>query len=224
MKAIYLFVAVFLAQPLAAQTLSVVHEKTLRFDGRGKIEITDSGIAYKAEKDDESRTWAWRDIQHFDRIGEREFSILGYDDEKLLLGRDRRYRFRITAGRLTDELFAFIEKHMGAPVTDRVVGKMEDPEYSVPVKHLHTFGGCEGMLEFTKDAIYYRTDDKKDARVWRLDRDLQSIWSADPYRLEIYVYENNQFGKTRIFRFELKKPLDEAYYRKLKLKLYDLGR
>jgi hypothetical protein len=219
-----LLMFLFIAPPLAAQDLSVVHVRDFRRDVRGTIRITDTGIVYKAEKPKDSRSWLYQDIQHFDRISEKEFSILSYENQRLLLGRDREYRFRITGGRLTDELFQKIESRLYRPVTNRVVGKIRNPEYTLPVKHLHTFGGCAGTLEFTKDAIYYQTKDKKDARDWRLGEEVQSVWSADPYQLEITAYDNNrrEFSQTRLYRFELKKPLDPTFYRKLKLRLYDL--
>jgi hypothetical protein len=220
----YCLILLLCAQPLAAQTFSVIHEKTLRRNERGKIEIADKGIAYKAAKEKNSRFWKYEDIQYFDRISTKEFTILSYEDQRLLLGRDKEYHFLITDGALTDDIFRRIEESLGRPSTDRVVPKITGVEYEVPAKHLHTFGGCEGTLEFTKDAIYYVTPDKEDARVWRLGLDVQSVWSADPYRLEIFAYDNNrrEFSRTRGYQFDLKRPLDPLFYRKLKLKLYDL--
>ncbi len=218
-------VSLFLMAPLpAAQTLQVVHEKTLWWDGRGTIEFRGDEIVYSAEKTKDSRSWRYTDIQFFDRISPREFVILSYEDQPLLLGRDREYRFRITEGELTDALFERISRSIGRPVTDRVAERIEDPAYSVPVKHEHGLGGCEGTLQFSQDAIYYVTDHKEDAREWRIDRDVESVWSADPYRLDIYVHDNNrrEMRKTRLYRFSLKEPLDPRFYRGLKLELYNL--
>jgi hypothetical protein len=220
MKVLLLLLLCFVP-PVAAQDLPVIHVRDFLHDIRGTIQITDTGIVYKAEKPKDSRSWSYEDIQHFDRISEKEFSILSFEDQRLLLGRDREYRFRITGGSLTDELFRKIENRLYRPVTDRVVGEVKDPEYIIPVKHLHTFGGCEGTLEFDQDAIYYRTKDKKEARDWRFSEEVQSVWSADPYQLEIYAYDNNRLESTRVYRFELKRPLDPTFYRKLKLRLYN---
>ena len=46
----------------------------------------------------------------------------------------------------------------------------------------------------------------------------------DRYRLEIFSYDNNrrEFSHARAYHFQLKQPLDPDFYRKLKLKLYDL--
>lgn len=220
----YLVLWLLLAQPLAAQTFSVTHEKRFRGDGRGTIEVTDEGIRYRSERPEESRNWPYRDIQHLDRINPREFVLLSYEDETRYLGRDRSYRFILTEGELTDAIFEKISRRLGRPVTDRVVPGTAAPGHAVPVKHNHTFGGCEGVLRFTGDAILYATDNARDARAWKLGRDIESVWSRDRYHLEIHVHENNrrEFGRTRVYDFSLKAPLDPALYRGLKLRLYDL--
>ena len=212
------------AEALSAQTFPVVLKKKLWPDGGGRIEITEQAIAYRAEKESESRTWNYPDIQFFDRISSREFTILTYEDQRRWLGRDKQYHFVVTEGELTDALFQTIRSRLNKPTANRAVSRREAAEYEVAAKHLHTFGGCEGTLRFTKDAITYVTEKENDAREWSLARDVRSVWSADRYRLQIHVYENNrrEFSRTRVFRFALKEPLDGAYYRRLKLRLYDL--
>ena len=221
----YLGLFVILSIPLLqAETFSVAQPKTLWRDGRGKIEITDESISYEGAKKKENRTWKYLDIQYFDRISRKEFVILTYEDRKRYLGRDREYRFVITSGELTDELFQTISKRIGRPVTNRVLPEVKNADYGVPVKHLHGFGGCEGELKFTKDAVFYVTGHKEDAREWVIARDVQSVWSVNPYAFEIHVNDNNrhEFSRTRVYKFDLKAPLDAAFYRALKLRLYGL--
>jgi hypothetical protein len=212
------------AQFLGAETLPVKRLKRLWWDGTGQVEITAEGISYKARKASESRNWKYQDIQYFDRISDKEFVVLSYEDVDWQLGRDRQYHFLITSGELTERLFQQISERLKKPVTNRVVSEASAVKYTVPVKHLHRFGGCEGALDFTRDAIYYKTEHKEDAREWVIGRDVQSVWSTDPYQLEIHVYDNNrrEFSRTRVFNFELKRPLDAQFYRSLKLKLYEL--
>jgi hypothetical protein len=118
-----------------------------------------------------------------------------------------------------------ISQRLGKPVTNRVVGEVA-AKYELPVKHLHTFGGCEGRLLFTDDAVFYSTEHAADAREWKLARDVRAVSSVDPYLLEIRVFENNrrEFSRMRVYRFALKRALDAEFYRNLKLKLYDLER
>ena len=211
-------------QFLAADTFTVIHKKKGLPNGSGTVEITDDGIRFQAKKQKRSRQWSWLDIQYFDRISENEFNILTYEDQKRFLGRDKSYRFLITDGKLSGELFAKISNKLARPVTNRVVREGEKVLYEIPVKHQHGLGGCEGVLRFTEDAIYYVTDHTKDAREWLLARDINSVWSMSPYQLELHVYDNNrrEFSSTRVYNFQLKKPLEEAFYRELKLAMYKL--
>ena len=59
----YILMLLFLAQPLAAQTFTVIHEKRFWGDGHGTINITDEGIRYTSDKAKDSRSWPYRDIQ-----------------------------------------------------------------------------------------------------------------------------------------------------------------
>ena len=220
----YLLMLLLLARPLAAETFSVIHEKTLWRDGRGKIEITDKGIDFIAEKGKDSRSWNYEDIQYFDRISSKEFTILTYKDDRMLLGRDKQYRFLITEGELTENLFNRIRSRLDKPATNRQFPDVVNARYELPVKHLHTLGGCEGTLKFTDDEIFYVTANRKDAREWHLDTDIQSVWSSDRYHLDIHAFDNNrrEFSRARVYKFDLKKPLDPELYRSLKLKLFGL--
>jgi hypothetical protein len=209
---------------VAAQTFPVKHERTLWRDTRGEIGFTADGISFQAVKPKEKVAWKYSDIQHFDRVSVREFVLLTYGSQRWALGREKRYRFVITAGELSDDDFRIISQRLGKPATNRAVPRDVSAIHSIPVKHRHTFGGCEGTLEFTGDAIYYATDNLKDARTWRLASDVQSIFSTDPYRLEIQAYDDNrrEFSATRLYRFKLKEPLNPALYHDLKLRIYDL--
>ncbi len=223
-RGVLLFVLSVAAQSLTAQTYPVILEKALWFDGKGEVQFSDDAIEFKASKEKASRRWLYLDIQYFDRISEKEFVILSYEDAKWRLGRDRQYRFVLTEGELTDELFETISNRIGRPVTDRVVGDAPKEVVRLPVKHLHTFGGCEGELVFGDSTIFYVTDDAKDAREWKIDRDIDSIWALNRYQVELHVYDNNrrEFSQTRVYRFQLKEPLDPEWYRNLKLRLYGL--
>ena len=86
------------AEFLPAQTFPVVLKKRLWPDGGGRIEITEQAIAYRAEKESESRVWNYPDIQFFDRISSQEFTILTYQDQRRWLGRDKQYHFVVTEG------------------------------------------------------------------------------------------------------------------------------
>jgi hypothetical protein len=113
---------------------------------------------------------------------------------------------------------------VGRPVTDRIVEDGPDDAPRLPVKHLKPFGGSEGELIFGESAIYYATDAPRQSREWRLNRDIESVWAAHRYQLELHVFEAGRydFDDTRVYRFQLKEPLDPDLYRNLKLRLYGL--
>ena len=221
---LFCIVSIFCVYPLSAQTFSVQHEKRMWRDKNVTLEITKEGIVYRTDEEADTRTWKYEDIQYFDRISEKEFTILTYEDQSMLLGRDRQYHFVITEGTLTDEIFRDITARMKDSITNRIVREVPEVEFEVAVKHLHTVGGCEGILRFTSDRILYATEHKKDAREWVLTRDVQSVWSMDRHHLEVHVYDNNrrQFSRNRTYRFDLKHSLDPKLYRALKLKLFEL--
>ena len=216
---------------LHAQTFEAIQKRRFASDRRGEIHITSQSIEFKALKEKTSRRWTYEDIQYFDRISEQEFTILSYEDQKWKLGRDRQYNFVLTAGALDDALFQSISTRIGRPVTNRVVngvvsgasGPQED-RYHLAVKHLHGLGGCEGQLIFSDDTILYSTEHRKDAREWRSDRDVESVWSSNSYHLELHVRDNNrrEFSRTRVYKFDLKQPLDQDFYQRLKLRLHGL--
>ena len=209
---------------LTAQTFPAIHKRTLWRDTRGELRFTADGLSFQAAKSKDSRVWKYSDIQHFDRINTKEFVLLTYESQWWKLGREKRYLFVITSGELGDGTFQDISQRLGKPVTNRVTPTRLRTAFLVPAKHLHTFGGCQGTSGFTGDGVYYITDDSRDARTWRLDRDVQSVFSTDPYRLEIQAYDDNrrEFSRTRLYRFKLKEPLNPGLYRDLKLKLYNL--
>ncbi len=231
---------------LSAETFPARLEKPLWPDRQGTVEINDLGITYTAPNTKHgpqwlgldhvgheldrvanrphSLSWKWIDIQYFDRISPKEFVVLTYQDDWRFLGRDREYRFRLTEGVLSDSLFRNISSHLKRPVTDRVPPGKVAAVYTIPVKHDRGLGGSQGELEFTAKAIYYVTKNKTDGRTWFMDRDIVSVWSDDPYRLEIRVYDNNrrEFSRTTTYKFDLKEKLDAEFYRSLKLKLYGL--
>lgn len=209
---------------LSAETYPARLARPLWPDRQGTIEINGQGITYTADNKKHSLQFGWLDIQYFDRVSPTEFVVLTYKDRLLELGRDREYRFVITHGELTDAVFEMISLNLNRPLTDRVPPGKIAAEYTIPVKHDRALRGSEGELEFTTEAIHYVTKDKKDGRTWLMDRDIVSVWSDDPYRLEIRAYDNNrrEFSRTATYKFDLKRELDPEFYRKLKLKLYGL--
>lgn len=186
---------------------------------RGELTFSDSGIVFESRKEEHSRDWAWNDVQTFDRLSERRFSILTWEDRKWALGVDREFDFRVLPGEepLTEAAFDLVEANISRPLVDRLVEPLP-AEYEVGVKHVHPFGGCRGRLLFTGDEVIFESENARHSRRWRIARDVHSFWSPDRYRLEVHVFEESHAGfeKVRRFRFQLETALDSDYYRKLR--------
>ena len=185
----------------------------------GEMIISPSGIEFRSGNDDHSINWDWHAIQTVDRKSTFEFTVLSYRDQKWLIGRDRPFDFTVIEGQgLTDEVFLLISGKLKIRVVDRIVSRIDEVLYEVPVKHLHTFGGCEGILRFGPEIIVFDSNDEKDSRTWRRDHEVVGVWSSGKYDLDIVVRERDSgdLGGERRFRFQLKEPLDEEFYFRLR--------
>ena len=190
----------------------------------GELSIHADGIAFQADKPGKgSLSWRFEDVQHLDRLGPAELAIQSYDDALLRLGRDRWYRFALTAGTMTDELHGRIVDRIGKASTDRAAPVPPDAELAIPAKRVRLLRGSEGMLYFMPDRIVYTSPVPRASRSWRLGPDVESVWSDDPFRLEVHVRGSSESFLRRIavYRFALKRPLDPAFYDRLRLKLHE---
>ena len=223
LRTIALFIAA-VAVGSAQTSFEALRKKTLWPDAEGTLVIGDDSVEFRGGDDGESKSWSYESIQSLDRISPAQIVILTYEDVAWRLGQDRSYRFTLLSGELSDQLFKSMAEKIGRPVTDRVVGEGPADAPRLPVKHLKPFGGSEGQLIFGESAISYATDAPKQSREWQLDRDVESVWAANRYQLELHVFEVVTAGldDTRVYRFQLKEPLDPDLYRQLKLQLYDL--
>ncbi len=178
----------------------------------GKLIISDIEIRYEADLRDHSRIWTYPHIKKIERKGLRKLIVHTYEDQALQFGRDKSFEFEFLDGVVSDEVFNFAIVRVGRP--NQRVGLPPIPpggRYEIATKHLHIFGGCEGTLKITDTHIEYVTPHKKDARLWKY-LDIKRIEQESPYRLSIYTYEDQalQFGRDKVFHFELKESLEPA--------------
>lgn len=216
---IFLFAFLAAAPPASASTLHVAHDHDPFGRCHGELTFTDEGIEFVSEKAEHSRSWSWIDIQSFDRRSDRAFSVLTWEGQFWKPGQDRSFDFTVAPGGdpLDEATFDRVRRALQGWVTDRLPRPLK-AEYSVPVKHLHGLGGCQGTLHFGQEWIVFESEEAGESRTWRRGRDVESFWSPDPYRLEVHVFEENpeSFGRNRRFRFLLKQRLDEDYYMRLR--------
>ncbi len=199
--------------------------RPMRPDVVGTLSIGENGIAFRPKKKGKrTLAWAYEDVQHFDRESPTEVGLQDYSDSTVRLGRDRRYRFVLMESTFPDELQARIADRIGKPATDRVARQPDDAEVAIPAKRVRLLQGSEGTLYFTPDWIVYSTEAKGASRAWRLDRDVEAVWSSDPFRFEVHVLGGSEafVRRVKVFRFSLKRRLDPAYYARLRMRLYNL--
>ncbi|MBI3950292.1 MAG: hypothetical protein HY314_07550 [Acidobacteria bacterium] len=190
-------------------------QRTLK-NSRGTLIITPEQIEYKATepKDSkDSRTWRYVDIRQIKVAAPTILEIATYEDAKRLLGRDRVFTFRLLEGEVTPEISALLMEKATRPVVTSVMPATEgEPVFEIPVKHLHTLGGCEGVLRIYPDRVTYESTTKpSDSRYWRY-ADIQSFGWPTRFRFEITTYENKTGGPTRTFNFELKEDFPALAY------------
>jgi hypothetical protein len=217
----FLAIIIFFCVPAFSQgyTFRVRHDHNPWGECLGEMTVSPSGIAFESEDDRHDLDWGWVDIQSIDRQSVSEFTILTYDDRKWLAGKDRPFSFKVIEGEgLSSEVFALVLDHLRTPVVDRVAAPIDEVLYEVPVRHLHTFGGCEGMLRFGRERIVFASGEKGESRTWRIDTEITGIWSSGIYELDIVAREwkGGGLSREREFRFQLKEPLDEDFYFRLR--------
>ena len=220
-------VLLLLALPLSAAEISfeAKWKRAVRPDVAGTLSVHEGGIRFQPEKETKQvLEWSFEDVQHLDRASPAELAIQSYRDSLERLGRDRWYRFALVRATIPDELHAKLVSRIGKPATDRVAREPADAELVLPAKSLRLLRGSEGVLYFTPESVIYSTGKPGHSRAWRLDRDVEAVWSSDPYRLEVHVLGGSEAfaRRTDVYRFSLKKPLDKSYYDEVRMKLYTL--
>src|SRR5262245_43872354 len=124
MKALIPIIALaffFTATPALAQSyeFSVEHKHTVgKCDG--KLVITSEMIEYKAGKEKHSYVWPYQELRQI-RVGSpTTIELESYEDQKLLLGRDRTFRFKLLDGKITPEISALLTERATRPLVTSV--------------------------------------------------------------------------------------------------------
>ncbi len=205
----------FFASKLAtAQSFEfpVEQERMLR-NHRGRLVITPEKIEYRTAHKGESRSWQYVDIQQIKIESPTELEIMTYEDQKRMLGRDRIFKFKLLEGKITPEISALLVAKATRPVATSVMPVAEgSPKFEIPVKHLHTLGGCQGRLRIYPDRVTYESaDEPKHSRYWRYT-DIQHFGHPARYQFEITTFEKKFGGPTKVYNFELKEDLPAPAY------------
>jgi hypothetical protein len=192
--------------------LTVRHEHALK-NCTGELVFTDQGVDYLTKNEKHGRSWTYTDIQQLGLMDSKNISILTYEDSKLEMGKDRRFHFVVTAGSIPNSLWTFLQSHLTRPLVVGVLPATLQSKYEIPVKHLHAWGGCQGVLRIGEDYVSYETSDKEDSRLWRYDA-ISSLGSTGPFQLRLTTMERtgSEISGEKNFIFDLKQRLEPKVY------------
>jgi len=208
-----LFTAAILlvAMQATAQTFQV-EQLHLLYNSKGKLLFSDERVQYIPDKQGDERTWKYEDIQQL-ALAPDHIDILSYNSQKLRLGADQVFQFKILSGTVTEQFRREISAKLSRPLVSSIVPEQIQTQFSIPVRHRLFMGGSQGLLEFGMEYIVYRSDKPKDSRVWRYD-ELLSIGSTGPFQLRIGALQKTggEYGEEKNFVFDLKRQLKSDEY------------
>jgi len=205
----------------AAQTFeySVKHRHALR-DCRGLLTITPDGAEYKTSDKKDNRKWNWDNIRTFEVKSPTEISIVTYEDQKRWIGKDKVFEFTLLDKKTTPDLSAFLLNHVRRPLKLAVLPEdTEKPAFEIPVKHLRTIAGTQGVLRIYNDKVVYRTAAKGDSRFWRI-QDIRRFSQPDRFRFQIVSYLPKTGGPDEGYDFQLFEDLPQGVYDYLWVRLH----
>lgn len=187
----------------------------------GELTISDNGIEYRAEKrDKESRSWTYSgDIKLLEILSPTKIRIWTYKDRRLLLARDESLTFKLVDGQLDQKVSDFLRERLPRAFVTSFVEEDGTPLATIPVKHSHRFGGCEGLLKVYPDRLIYDSETGHDSRSWRWT-DIRSVGRSDVYRLDIETFEPQSGASSRSFNFTLKEQMPDRIYDLLWSRIY----
>lgn len=182
----------------------------------GKLVASDSEIRYEAAGGKHSQSWPYIDIQELDIASPRRMDLRTFKSEAWKkLEKDQTFHFSLLDGQLTVDDQEFLRSKLRRPMVARLVDGKEASSVSLPVRHRHRLGGCEGSLRLEGDRLMYVTDHANDSRSWRLN-EIETLGSPDAYHLQVTTFNET-------FTFDLKSALDPKVYDSLWKKIYRLG-
>ena len=179
----------------------------------GELIISENRIEYRSRKRaNESRRWTYSgDIKLLEILSPTKIRLWTYKDRKLLLGKDESLTFKLVNGQLDQKLSDFVRERLPRAFVTSFVEEDGTLLATIPIKHSHRFGGCEGLLKVYPDRLIYDSETGHDSRSWRWT-DIRSVGRPDVYRLDIETFEPEIGASNRSFNFILKKQMPHRIY------------
>jgi hypothetical protein len=188
----------------------VRHQHVLK-DCRGTLLFTSEGIAYRMADSKDARTWQYDDIQTIEVKSAAEVSLVTYEDQKRLAGKDRVFTFKLLDGKITPELSAFLLARVSRPMRLAVIPARGPAVYELKAKHLRPISGALGVLRVYADSVVFESDMSGDSRLWRYP-DIERFAQLDRYRVQVVGSVSTPGGPTEAYTFELMRDLPDGLY------------
>lgn len=177
----------------------------------GHLIISEKGIEYRTRDDKESHSWSYTDLKLVEILSATQIRIWTYQNRKLLLGREESLSFKVIDGEFDQKLSDFLRAHIARAFVTSFTDEEGRPVVQTAVKHLHRFGGCQGILKVFPDRLVYDAADRHDSRSWRWN-DIRAVSRPDFDRIEVLTFEPQIGAANRSFNFVLKERLSERFY------------
>lgn len=203
---------------LALASMASAQEFTFRVEHdhaigscKGELIINQDAVEYRTNKKEHARKWTYTDIEMIKLRSPRKVEILTYESARMKLGHDRTFEFKVLDGEVTKELSGFLLARVERPLSTTFVASEEKPQYTIPVRHRHSFGGDHGTLKIYPDGVAYDSVRTKSSRRWRWT-DIQSISRTGPYQFAVTTHEPKFGGPMKTYNFDLKERMDDDAY------------
>ncbi len=225
----------------ALYTYKVAHDHRIG-KSAGELRITEAGLEYKGESDEEdrhSRVWRDEDIKRFE-IKKDELSIIAYEAARIPLiprktpkiregksvrfGSERKYKFLLLEGEITPDVVRMLLARFKRSIATSVIPNAEEESgkllFEIPVFHRHTRGGESGILRVFEEHIVFAAEVEGESRHWRY-ADIRDIGNLGRYKFELATYEGQFGAEGKSYIFDLKRPMTSAEYDRLWTIVYE---
>jgi hypothetical protein len=206
-----------------------VHSRSTRVShprAAGTLTLTDSGVSFqeqykagKTPKHPHAWHWDYQDIEQL-KVEPKALTVVTYKSNKWKLGAHQAYHFDLASEQTFNKAAAFLKQRLDQRFVAVVSDDASSFLWEIPAKHRMRLGGDEGVLQVGTSEIVYKSAKQGESRTWRYE-DIDNIARNGPFDLMITTFERARldYGSRKQFNFELKRPLDEARYNDLWLRL-----